>query len=227
MARLSVDEVQSRIAALVDQDESTANISATDYSLRLKFINMAMHEWQEINNWQVLTDEYNSLVSTSANNASIVLPATFRKLAGPVQITYDGVTTNNFPETRLQDDTSYDATFKRICILGNPNSQYILRVFGVTLASGASVKVPYIKSVASLVSPTNITEIPNPEFLTKRTVAYLWEAREDPRYPGMKDEAEKILRNMIEYENVFGYHADFDRVKTVEETTHGFRLGRD
>lgn len=227
MARISLDQVQSEIAALVDQDEVTTNISATDYSLRLKFINMALHEWAEVWDWQVLQDEYNCHVSTSTGNASVVLPSDFRKLSGPVEITYDGTSTANFEESRLQEDTAFDATFKRVCVLGNPKGQYILRVFGATLSSGASVKVPYLKSVQSLVSPANIAEIPNPDYLTKRTVAYLWEAREDPRYPGMKDEAEKILRNMIEFENIFGYHASNDRAKTVEETTHGFRLGRD
>lgn len=222
----TVDTIQSRIAGLVDQDESTSNISATDYSLRLSYINQALREWQEATDWQVLYKEYNVLVSTSTGNASIVLPADFRKLASYPLITYDGATTDQFPETRGQEAGQYISTDKRVEILGNPYDNYILRVYGASLVSGASVKVPYYKSAISLISPANVAEIPNPEYLVKRTVAYLWEAREDGRFPGMKAEADRILANMIDRENVFSEASTFNRVKTSEEVRHSdFRWG--
>ena len=194
----TLDNIQSKLAALADQDEVTSNISSTDYSLRLNYINQAVREWQEANDWQVLYKEYNVLVSTSTGNASIVLPVDFRKLASYPLITHDGATTDQFPETRGQEAGQYISTDKRVEILGNPYDNYILRVYGVTLVSGASVKVPYCKSAASLASPANICEIPNPEFLVKRSLAYLWEAREDGRFPGMKAEADRILANLID-----------------------------
>lgn len=228
MARISTDEIQSRIAALVDQDESTANISATDYSLRLKYINMALKEWSESSQWQQLFGEYNMRISTSSGNASVVLPNDFRKLAGYPLITWEGTTTDKFSEVLPQDDAQYLDTDKRAWILGDPGSAYILRIFGVTLVSGASVKVPYYQSVGSLVSPANIAEIPNTDYLVQKTIAYIWEAREDARFPQAKAEAERILANMIEYESVFSRAATYDRVKTYEETRSGdFRWGKD
>ena len=223
MARISTDEIQSRIAAIVDQDQSTSNISSTDYSLRLKYINMALSEWQESYDWQTLYTEYNMLVSTSTGNASIVLPTDFRKLASFPLITYNGTDTKAFPETRPQEAKQYLGTDLRLEILGNPQDTYVMRIYGPTLASGASVKVPYYMSAQSLVSPANIAEIPNPDYLVKRTIAYLWEAREDPRFPQLKQEAERILGTMIDYENTFGEASTFDRVKTVEETRYGDR----
>lgn len=225
MPAITLDNIQSQIAAIVDQDESTTNISSTDYSLRLKYINMSLNEWQETWNWQTLFNEYNSRISTSTGNASVALPSDFRKLAGPVLITWDGTTTDKFLETFPQEYYQYDASYKRVTILGNYQDNYVLRVYGATLVSGASVKVPYYMSAGSLASPANIAEIPNPEYLVKRTVAYLWEAREDPRFPLMKQEAEKILRNMIEYENIFGKGTPNDRVKTTDEANHSFRWG--
>ena len=212
---------------MVDQNESTSAISSTDYSLRLKYINMGLSEWAEVNDWQVLYKEYNMLVSTSTGNASIALPSDWRKLAGPAQITYDGSTTDDFIETKGQNQSNYDGTFKRIEVLGNFKDNYILRVYGATLVSGASVKVPYFTSIQSLVSPANVAEIPNPEYLVKRTIAYIFEAREDPRFPLIKQEAENILRNMIEYENVFSRDSSDSRVKTWEETTYAFHWGED
>ena len=226
MANISVNEIQARVASIVDQDENTANISTTDYSLRLKYINMGLREWAESSDWQTLFAEYNMRVSTSTGNASVVLPTEFRKLAGYPKITYDGTATRDFPEVLPQEDGQYGATDRRVWILGNPDDRYILRVFGSTLASGASVKVPYYASPQSLVSPANIAEIPNQDYLVQRTIAHIWEAREDGRFPQAKAEAERILRNMMEYENAFSRAAAYDRVKTIDETKYKFRWGK-
>jgi hypothetical protein len=224
MSRLTIDEVQSRVASRIDQDETTGNISSSDYSLRLKYINMAQTEWAEAYQWQTLYDEYNVLVSTSTGNASIALPNDFRRLASFPWITYDGTNTEKFSEVLPQNDAQYSSTDKRVWILGNPNNTYTLRVFGTTLASGASVKVPYYKSPMSLASPADVSAIPDAQFLVQRTIAHLWEAREDPRFEQAKAEAQQILQNMLEYENVFGQSLD-DRVKTIEESRYNFRIG--
>jgi len=223
---MTTDNVQSRIAALIDQDENTSNVSSTDYSLRLNYINQANREWEEATDWQVLYKEYNMNISTSTGNASVVLPADFRRLASYPLITHDGATTDQFPESKGQEAGLYNSTDKRVEVLGNSYDKYTLRVFGVDMVSGASVKVPYFKSAISLVSPANVSEIPNPEFLVKRTVAYLWEAREDGRFPQMKGEADRILANMIDRENVFSVASTDSRVKTSDEIRHGdFRWG--
>lgn len=224
MSRLSVDEIQSRVAARVDQDEDTSAIATDDYSLRLKYINMAQTEWAEAYDWDVLYTEFNGNVSTSAGNASIVLPQNFRKLASFPEIVYDGTNTASFPAVDPLDDKQYGSTDKRVWIVGNPQDQYILRVFGTTLASGASYKVPYFKSVGSLVSPANIPMVPNADFLVQRTVAQVWESREDPRFPQAKAEAQQLLANMLEFENVKNPVYD-DRVKTQDETRYGLRWG--
>lgn len=226
MSRLTVDQLQSRIAALVDQDPDTSAISTDDYSLRLTYLNMALHEWQETYDWQALYKEYGVLVSTSTGNASLALPADFRKLAGFPKAIAEG-TTREFPETRGQDATSFLDTDRRIEVLGNPADGYTLRLFGVTLASGASVTVPYYASAGSLATTSDIASIPNADYLIRRTVAYLWEAREDPRFPQMKQEADRILANMLERENTHSEASTFDRVRTTDETRHAFRWGRE
>jgi hypothetical protein len=188
---------------------------------------MALLEWAEANDWQVLYAEFNTLTSTSTGNASVALPSDFRKLASFPAITYDGVTTELFPEVRPQEQGKYTSNDRRVEMWGNPQDGYTMRVQGPTLASGASIKVPYYTSIQSLASPANIAEIPNPDYLVKRAVAYLWEAREDARFVQAKQDAEIILRNMIEYENLFSEASTFNTVKTVEENRYGFRIGRD
>lgn len=220
---LTLDDIQARIAAIVDQDEDTANISTTDYSLRTSFINRALHEWGEIGQWQTLLKEYNSIVSTSTNNASIALPADFRKLASYPLIANPG--RNDYPEVLPQEDNLRELD-NRVWILGNPQSGYVMRAFGYALGSGASVQVPYYAMPTSLSTTTSVPEIPNPEYLVQKTVAYLWEGREDPRFPQAKADADRILNNMIERENTSNYASSWSEVHTVEERD-GFRWGRD
>lgn len=226
MSRLTVDEIQSRVAGFVDQDEATANISTADYSLRLKYLNMAQHEWAEIYDWKVLYNEYNMNVSTSTGNASVALPNDFRKLASYPNITYDGTNSSLYAEVDPREDGMYGATDKRVWVLGTPQEGYILRIFGSTLASGSSVKVPYFRSPVSLASPANIADCPNADYLVKRTIALIWEAREDSRFPQYKAEAERLLANLIEFENVPSSAMD-DRIRTNEEKKYDFRLGQD
>lgn len=225
--RASVDDIQGRVASITDLDEDTSAITSDDYSLRLKYINMAQREWAEIYDWQTLYSEYNVVISTSTGNASVVLPDNFRKLAGYPLITYDGSTTEKFSDVKPQDDNQYRDTDKRVWMLGSPSGGYIMRVFGATLVSGASTKVPYFRSPVSLVSPANIPDCNNTDYLVQRTIAFIWEAAEDARFPQAKAQSEKILQNLIEYENVFGRGADWDHVKSVEQTRYSFRLGRD
>lgn len=224
MARLTVDNIQSKVASLVDQDENTSNLDSTDYSLRLTYLNRSLFKWAEIQDWQVLFKEYNMAVSTSTGNASVVLPNNFRKLAGYPKITFDGTNTADYAEVLPQND-QYEKTEKRVWILGNPNSGYILRVFGATLASGASVKVPYFASPVSLASPADIPEIPNAEYLVQDCIAQIWESREDPRFPQAKADADRILSNMLTFENTQNVASDWGRVKTVDEIKYGTRWG--
>lgn len=223
---LSLDNIQSRVAAVLDQNEDTADISTADYSLRREYINMAQHEWAETYDWRSLYRESSLRVSTSTGNASVVMPSDFRKLAAMPKITYDGATTEFFPEIRPQDKQMYDSTALYIYLLGDQNAGFTMVVNAGTLSSGASIQLPYYRSPASLVSPANIAMCPNPEFLVQRTLAYVWESQADERFPQAKFEADKILRQMLEYEQVYGEGYD-DRVLTTERKNFSnFRWGK-
>jgi hypothetical protein len=216
----SVDQIQSEIASIIDGDPDTASISSSDYSLRLTYMNMALSEWESAYDWQTLYKEYNSLFT---GNASVILPQDFRKLASFPKIANSG-SSDLYPETRPQEAGRYQDTQNRVEILGNPYSGYVLRLYGATLASGASIKIPYYASAGSLATATDIPTIPDTTYLTRRTLAYVYEASEDPRFPQAKLDAERILGSLIDYENVFSEASDSDHVKSVDERS-GFRFG--
>lgn len=219
----TVENIQSEIASIIDGDNVLANINSTDYSLRLTYMNMALREWQEAYDWQSLYKEYNTLSSQASGNASVVLPQDFRKLASYPVIANDVLSSGLYPETRPQEAGRYSSTQQRVEILGNYRDNYVMRIYGTNLISGASIKIPYYASAGSLVSGS-VVPIPNPDYLTKRTLAYIFEANEDARFPQAKLDAERILGSLIDYENVFSEASDSDRVKSVDER-HGFRMG--
>lgn len=223
---VSLDGVQGKVSAIYEENEKTSDISSADYSLRREFINMAQREWAETYDWKSLYREDNSVISTSTGNASVLLPTDFRKLAAEPRITFDGVTTEDFPEIRPQQRKMFASTDRYIYVLGDQNTGHVMFVNAEVLSSGASIMLPYYRSPASLVSPADIAMCPNPEYLVQRTLAYLWEAKSDARFPQAKVEADKILRQMLEFEQVYGEGYD-DRIWTVERTTFGgFRWGK-
>ncbi len=217
----SLDNIQSDIAAVLDGDPNTANILPEDYILRTAYINIALNEYENAYDWQHLHKQFNLLVSTATGNASVVMPQDFRKpSANPM------IAGTEFIITRPQDSRKYLDTDQRVEILGNPQTGRVLRVYGITLASGASIQIPYYASAGSLATISDIAPIPDSGFLSRRTMALWYEAHEDARFLATKLEAERILANLIDYENVFPEGSRESRVRSVDEDK-GFRMGED
>jgi hypothetical protein len=228
---MTVDEAQSRVAALVDQDEDTANISSGDYSLRLDYLNRRERAWAEITDWRVLFAEYNTQTSTNSGNVTITLPSDFRKPAGYPMITYDGASTEEFVEIQKQKQGRFVSSDRYVYYLGNEADSYSMIVHPGTettfLASGASLYVPYYKSPASLASPADLIACPNPDYMIKSVVGDIWESREDARFQQIKIEAEQILANMLQRETIPSEAAQDRFVRTTDELRYGFRWGKD
>jgi hypothetical protein len=218
---MDLDAIQSDIASVIDSDPDTSNISDTDYALRTKYINIALGEYENAYDWQHLYSEHNVLVSTASANASIALPQDFRKPASR-----PWVAGKQYTITRPQDSGQYESTDNRVSFWGNPRSSYTLRVFGDSLACGASITVPYYRSAGSLATTTDIPPIPDTTFLSRRAIALWYEGHEDDRFPSAKLEAERILATLIDFENVFPEGSTDDHVKSKEERSN-FRMGED
>ena len=226
----TVDDIQSRIAGTVDLDSATANISTDDYALRLSYINRRERTWAEIGKWQCLVKEYNTLTSTTSGNCSISLPSDFRSLSVFPEITYDGANTKKFTEIRPQEETLFNpGSDQYIKIMGNAFYGYIMVVNSANsdrqLPSGASIKVLYFSTPASLASPADVVTCPNPEYLVQGVIADIWEAQEDARFQSAKAEANITLSNMLEFEFTPSEAAYNRGVKTLE-SRYGFKWGK-
>lgn len=218
---IDVTEIQNRIASIVDQSSTAPTVDGDDWTLRLAYINLAQQEAFELYDWQFLYKEYNMQVSTATGNTSISMPSDYRKLAS-----YPRVNGYQYVEGRPQERFKYVTSDKVVYFLGNPDDGYTMVVNGA-LASGTSITVPYYAGANSLVTTTDVSMIPDSNYLVYRSVALLWEAREDDKFPEAKANAEKILQRMLERENVPSEAAnDEGQVRTVEETKWSFRIGR-
>jgi hypothetical protein len=232
MAVTTIDDVQSRVAAIVDQNEDASDISTADYSLRLSYINRRERMWAETGKWQALHKEYNVVASASSGNCSVALPNDFRRLASPPVITFDGSTTANFQEIRPQIRSRFsDTTDRYVMILGNEYDGFNMYVNPATssgvMTSGASIKIHYFSNPSSHASPANTVYCPNPDYVVQGVIADIWEAREDARFQQAQVKANLILQNMLEYEFTPS-EADFDRnVRSIDQSRHDFRWGRD
>ena len=217
----TLNDIQSDISTVLDGNVTVANVNASDFAIRTAYINQALREYQNAYDWQALYSEYNVLVSTSTGNASITLPQDFRKPASKPYIAG-----KQYSIVRPQENGQFEASDNRVSFFGNPRVNYILRVYGEDLASGASITVPYYRSAGSLATTTDVAPITDSTFLSRRAIALWYEAHEDARFPSAKQESERILASLIDFENVFPEGSTDDHVKTNEERS-SFRMGED
>lgn len=223
----TLNDVISKIASVVNQETSVTDTS-DEYSLWKSYVNQAQQEWADVYEWQQLLGEYNAITTTpgtNANAATIALPLNFKKLAGFPKITADGTTTNEYMEINPLTKSQYLATEQYCYVLYSRPTTYLIVNPG-TIVSGASIFLAYWKSLTSLASPNDVIECPNSEYLIKRSIALIWESREDARFPQVKAEAEKILQRALMFDSAKGVGYD-NKIQMIEESKYDFRLGRD
>ena len=229
-ANIDVQELQNRVASSVDQSATAPTAGGDTWNLRLRYLNRSQNNWADTYNFRELYKEFNTQTSTSTGNTSISMPTDFHKLASYPKITGDGVNTYNYPDIRPEEKGRYGASDRYFYLMGNPADGYVLVLHAGTsagqLASGASIQVPYYASPASLASPADKSMCPNPEYLVKQSVAYLWEAGEDPRFPQAKVEAEKELLKIVEQENTHNDASEHSRIRSDLELKYNFRPGK-
>jgi hypothetical protein len=228
---LDVTEIQNRIAALADVTSTAPTQGGNDWNLRLKYLNMAQAEWEQLYDWQTLYTEFNTRTSTSSGNTSITMPSNFRKLASFPRFSYDGTNSADYAEIRPQERSRRLSTDRYFYLLHNASTSVMVVNTGTTggqFASGASISITYYRTAGSLVSGSDSSPIPDPNYLVQRATSMLWESTGDDRFPQAKAKAEQILQRLLQRENVFSEAAnDESKVRTVDETRYSYRIGRD
>lgn len=228
MARQSIGEIFQHIGATVNQDPTQPADGSADFNLWLAFLNRAQIEWAEAYDWEELRKVYYPSIQ-GATNATITLPADFRKLSAPI-LNYsvgiqDGQPWEEVPADRLQfKNTQSDRFFVET---GDPFNGHYLQWYPATMASGASIAIPYYSMPTSLASATQFPVMPDSEFLAQRVIAYVLESRSDPRYQDEENKARERLMNMVENASLMKFNSYVNPIRIMTtENRRSFRLGR-
>lgn len=227
MNGLTVDEMIQRVNSEVDQENTTSD-SSSDYSLRLTYINRAQTEWAAAYRWKAL--KKTAFVGvTGTNQASVSLPSDligkFGFAGPPALYAPEQEPPYSYNETESEDTRYLLSTDRYVFTLGNDRDGWTAVFNPGTLASGASLAIYYYGYPSSLSSPTNYSIVPDSEFLIKRCIQYVYQSRQDPRFPIVRSEADRHLAQMIEDE-VVGSGGRPRRVPNRLFRT-GYRPGRD
>ena len=230
MARLTVSQILTQIASTVNQEATAPTSGGAEYNLWLSFINRAQAEWAEASDWEELR-KYGYPTITGTSQATVTLPADFRKSAAPPRLYNTGNTTDGeeFPNIPVEDRSLYSTTDKYVYELGNYSDGHSIIFHPATLASGASLVIQYFSTPTSLASPAEIPAISDSQYLIDRTISYIFEARSDPRFQQQESKAREKLMQMVESSNLAKYNAynNPQYVKNGPLQRAGFRVGRD
>ncbi len=230
MSYIDVSEINARISALVDQSITPPTWGGAEANLRLKFVNMAYSEFYSAYDWLALRKDFWPGI-TGMSTASVSLPGDYNKMAAmPRNYSTGMVDGEEWSEIQPDKAKTYGTTDKYFYILGNRSSGFNMICHPATLASGASIYIQYYSIPTSLASPADVPLVPDPEFLVRRTVAYILETRSDARFQQQEVKARETLLNMIQQEEESKYASFAGRENEFVKTSArvaGFRVGRD
>lgn len=194
--------------------------TGTDLAVRLQFVNDALGEWSDTYTWKDLRVTL-PLGPSLASTGIIDLPTNFRE---PLSTLYSYGDTGNLPtEYPLIDarDRFSKIDTEKYCYLMNTyrNKQLIVNP---PLASGASAVIDYMSFPSSVATLTDYVPISASQYLVKRVSAMVFQARGDSRYPLLQADAQRMLSNAIEEQNV-----PFGRKNRIPIDTNSFTIGVD
>jgi hypothetical protein len=194
--------------------------TGTDLTVRLQYVNDALGEWSDTYTWKDLRTTLNINTSTASVNV-VNLPTNFRE---PLSTLYVFSDTGNLPtEYPLIDARERFSKFDtdKYCYLMNTfrNKQLIVNP---ALESGASCQIDYMSFPSSVATTTDFVPISASQYLVKRVSAMVFQARGDSRYPLLQADAQRMLSNAIEEQNV-----PFGKVNRIPIDTNSFTIGVD
>lgn len=228
MARQTVAQIMTMVAATVNQEADSPSVGSAEYTLWIEYINRAIDEWGQAHDWDALRKTFFPEVIGIAT-ASVRLPDNFRKLSGPVKLHFaNEENPKEFPIELPERTGMHNASSEYVTITGDSSVGQSLLFHPATLASGASLEVPYFSTPTYVSNATQITPVPDPQFLIDRVIAYIFESRSDPRFQIVESKARDKMLTMIENANAATY-SSYSNQNPVLNTLGRikFRMGRD
>lgn len=198
MASSTLSDILSDAGAKVITDESAPE--EKDQTLRHSYINQAIREWGDAYPWKQLREEFT--IPFADSGVSIGLPGNFKQLMSPMTDLSLGISNvRKYPDLKHPEERhDMQTTDKYTWILGNDAIGYSLQI-NPAMTSGFSgvADILTYPSLPSLLTDSIVC--PQPNFVSTRAAALELEAQSDPRFPGLKTDADTLLKWMIEEED--------------------------
>jgi hypothetical protein len=201
----SLDDLQSRINTLVNNDTDTPDSTDEEYGVILNLINQAIGKWESSDvMWDELWTTYTHGSTVAAGDTTYTITATdFRYPGGQVKLSLDGV--DSFvPVISPEEYQSYNGEARVAYLTGNVSAGFVLNL-GWSPATGdgtigATISLPYYKYATKFTSSslsTDKTEISDPNFLVYDVTATkaLLESQNN-KFSIFSTEAQKCMDNM-------------------------------
>ena len=213
----NLSEILKSVGAITDQDASLP--TGSDLTQRLQFANDALGEWADTYTWQDLRTTI-FLNTSNDSTVSIGLPSNFREPLSPLVEYVNNDTKNVYNIVPAVERFNKDSNEKYCFVQGAYPAKALLIPNG--LPSGASLQIDYMSFPSSLATTTDTVPISATQYMVKKIAALVLQGRGDPRFPSIQNDAQRILSNAIEEQNV-----PFGRVNRIPYYTAGFSIGYD
>lgn len=196
--------LQDRIHLIFEGDTSTPATTTDDWSIRLTFINDAIHRWEKADAtdwnelWTTLTDASTGTKTTTNGTSAYATPTNFVKPGGYVRVTNSNNNEVFYPVLPDPDAQLFDqAADQYAYFTGNPSATYKVNIKPTPTVTGSTINYDYYKQATELSATTDVTECPDPSFIVHHVLSNLYRQQRDmTRATDELSTAEEMLGQM-------------------------------
>lgn len=215
-------DLMERVASTVDQRATPPTVGSSEYNWRKVLVNRVVEELYMSYDFEWMRQSQYAAVTAAA---SVTLPINFKKMASfPV---YYGASSEGeeWAEIKPHEQRLYGSSDHYFYILGNRGDRYTMVWNPGSLVSGASLFLDFYTWPSLITQSTDTLVVPSLDYMTNRTIAYIFEAKNDPRTNLYLSRSRESLAQIIEEENSPG--RTYENLVPISRREAGFRFGRD
>jgi len=165
--------------------------TGSELTLRINYANQATEDAAAMMQFSEFKQEYQLGITTLV---TLPLPSNFREFYQNPQVLYGGAWVE-IPEIEAEDKYAESSGGYWCYVLGNRSSGYNVVFNGLT--SGMSLSIVYQRYPSGMVTLTDVCELPDPTFVTKKIESYVLYSRGDDKFQIAEARANNILLNMV------------------------------
>jgi len=213
----NLESILKSVGAITDQDASVP--TGSDLTQRIQFANDALGEWADSYTWKDLQKTFH-INATNSSTATVSLPSDFRQPFTSVYNYLENGYLQEYKQIKPQERFNQVLPDKYCYVTGSFENKVL--TFSEMLPSGASLQVDYISFPQSLTTLTDNVPITSSQYMVKKVASLILQGRGSPLFTFMQNDAQRLLSNAIEEENV-----PFGRDNRIPYSTNGMVIGED